>query len=46
MLIHWTKTITLKDAECCVLAMCSCSLSKHIGIKIFQAGFIVVLINA
>jgi len=24
-------------------AMCSCSLSKHIGIKILQAGFIVII---
>jgi len=37
--------ITLKNAEChaCHVA---CPLSKHIGIKIFQAGLIVVLIHA
>jgi len=37
--------ITLKNAECCA-CQCSCCLSKHIDIKIFQAGFIVVLIHA
>jgi hypothetical protein len=29
-----------------VRAMCYCSLSKHIDIKIFHAGFIVVLMHA